>query len=254
MAAGAVVEFKHVVKDYPLDLFGRRKLRALDDICLTIQRGEVFGLIGPNRAGKTTLVKILLSLCHPTSGTIIRLDRPYQDRRTLGRVGYVHENHAFPRYHTAQTLLELYGTLSGVPAAVLQTRIPELLEKIGLADRATDPIGRYSKGMLQRLGLAQALINDPELLVFDEPNEGLDLYGRQLVAELIRGQRELGRSAILITHALTDVENLCDRVGVILNGRLIHVGPTQELLKDPKRKGQSRSLEAALTQLYEEAV
>lgn len=253
MPTGSIAEFEHLVKDYPLDLLGRKKLRALDDINLVIQRGEVFGLLGPNRAGKTTLVKILLSLCHPTSGTIIRLGQPGRDRRTLARIGYVHENHAFPRYHTAQTLLELYGTLSGVPASVLQTRIAELLEKIGLADRANDPIGRYSKGMLQRLGLAQALINDPELLVFDEPNEGLDLYGRQLVADLVRGQRDLGRSVILITHALTDVEALCDRVGVILNGKLIHVGPTAELLKDPKHKGQSRTLEAALSQLYEDA-
>jgi ABC-2 type transport system ATP-binding protein len=241
-------EFDRVTKDYPLGMLGLSKRRAITDISLTILAGQVFGLLGPNRAGKTTLVKILLTLCRATSGIVRRLGEPVDSRRTLAGVGYVHENQAFPRYLTPTALLEYYGALTAVPYELVKKRTPLLLEKVGLADRAHDPIRTFSKGMTQRLGIAQALINDPELLVLDEPNEGLDLGGRQLVAELIRGQRQKGGTVILISHVLPEVEQLCDRVGVIVGGRLAFEGPVGELTRG--NGTGPRPLEAALAELY----
>lgn len=253
MAVEAVAEFKNVVKEYPLDPWGRRKLRAVDDVTFTVNRGEVVGLLGPNRAGKTTLIKILLSLCQPTSGTILRLGASITDRRTLAQVGYVHENHAFPKYLTAEGLLNYYGTLTNLPVETLNQRVPVLLEKTGLIDRRGDYIGRFSKGMLQRLGVAQALLNEPELLVFDEPSEGLDLFGRQLVASLIQEQRKLNRSVILVTHNLPEVADLCDRVIVIFNSKRLYMGSVKQLITDQSKGGPTKTVEQALQSLYEKA-
>jgi ABC-2 type transport system ATP-binding protein len=241
------VEFVDVVKEYPRGWLGRQKLRAVDGVSLRVEAGEVFGLLGPNRAGKTTLVKLLLSLCRPTSGKVLRLGQPSSDRGSLARVGYVHENHAFPRYLTAAGLLEYYGALSLMPEPEVKARVPKLLERVGLADRAGEPIQRFSKGMIQRLGVAQALINDPELLVLDEPSEGLDLSGRQLIRDLTAEQRERGRTVLLVTHLLSEVEHLCDRLAVLVMGKVVHVGPVAGLT------GGGRSLEAALAELYHAA-
>ncbi len=244
----AAAEFVRVTKDYPLGLLGLSKRRAVTDVSLTIPTGQVYGLLGPNRAGKTTLVKILLSLCRATSGTVRRLGEPVGRRRTLGRVGYVHENHAFPRYLTPAALLEYYGALTLVPYDVVKKRVPLLLERVGLADRARDPIRTFSKGMTQRLGVAQALVNDPELLVLDEPNEGLDLAGRQLVAGLIREQRQKGGTVVLVSHVLPEVEQLCDRVAVIVGGRLAFDGTVANLTRGDG--AAPRTLEQALAELY----
>jgi ABC-2 type transport system ATP-binding protein len=245
-----VVEFTDVGKDYPTGLLGRSVLPAVQGVSFRIEPGEVFGLLGPNRAGKTTLVKILLTLCRATRGRVQRLGRPAEDRGTLTRVGYVHENQAFPRYLTATALLEYYGALALLPEPEVRSRVPALLEQVGLADRSREPIARFSKGMVQRLGLAQALVNDPELLVLDEPTEGLDLSGRQLLREVAAGQRRRGRTVLLISHVHTEVEQLCDRVAVLVNGRLAHVGPVAELTRDPAA-GTPRPLEQALQALYE---
>ncbi|HEV2971020.1 MAG TPA: ABC transporter ATP-binding protein [Pirellulales bacterium] len=196
---------------------------------LSISAGEVFGLIGPNRAGKTTLVKILLSICRPTSGRIWRLGRHWKERSTLARVGYVHESQAFPRYLTAQNLLEYYGALSRQPAVIVRRRAGELLERFGLADRSREPIARFSKGMLQRLALAQALVNDPELLVLDEPSEGMDVAARRLLHNVIRERQQRGHTAILVSHLLSDVERLCDRVAVLQGGRVGFIGHVADL-------------------------
>ncbi len=245
-----VAEFDNVVKEYPVGLLRRKTIRAVAGVSLRIEPGEVLALLGPNRAGKSTLVKLLLSLGRPTSGRVLRFGEPARVRRTLARVGYLHENQAFPRYLSAAAVLEYYGALSHVAFDVLRRRVPELLEQVGLADRGREPIGRFSKGMIQRLGLAQALVNDPELLVLDEPNEGLDLTGRQLVAERVRELKQRGRAVLLVSHVLSEVEPLCDRLAVLRDARLIHVGPLDSLIRD-RHTGQLRPLEQALRRLYE---
>jgi ABC-2 type transport system ATP-binding protein len=247
--AEALAEFSHVSKSYSDWFFRRRVIQAVQDVSLRIERGEVFGLLGPNRAGKTTLVKVLLSLCRPTAGEVLRLGKPLHDRTTLARIGYVHENHAFPRYLSATAVLEFYGALALVPYETLKQRVPHLLERFELADRANEPIARFSKGMLQRLGMAQALVNEPELLVLDEPTEGLDLIGRRQLQKVVRDMRERRGGVILVSHVLTEVEELCNRVGVLVDGRLAYLGTVSELRKDPATKTQ-RSLEEALHALY----
>lgn len=247
-AAAALVGIAKIYRDGP---FRRRGVEALRDVSLRIEPGEVFGLLGPNRAGKTTLVKLLLSLCRPTAGEVFRLGRPASDRSTLAQVGYIHENHAFPRYLGAAALLEYYGALTLMPYERVRERVPRLLERVGLADRGKEPIARFSKGMLQRLGLAQALLNEPRLLVLDEPTEGLDLGGRHLLRDVAREVRQRGGSVILVTHVLSEVEHLCDRVGVLVAGRFVHVGPLAELTHD--ESGSPRSLERTLKDLYARA-
>lgn len=248
-ARTAAADFVNVSKTYTDRLFRRRTVEAVRDVSLRIHTGEVFGLVGPNRAGKTTLVKLLLSLCRPTAGTVTRLGKPASDRSTLAQIGYVHENHAFPRYLSAAGLLEYYGALSLLPYELLQERIPRLLERFGLADRSREPIARFSKGMLQRLGMAQALINSPKLLVLDEPTEGLDLAGRQLMRDVVREVRAGGGTVLLVTHVLAEVEQLCDRVAVVVNGGVVHVGPVAELVQDPAGD-KAKSLERVLKELY----
>jgi ABC-2 type transport system ATP-binding protein len=236
--------FDAVEKRYPTGLFGRGGVVAVRGVTFDVPTGSVFGLLGPNRAGKTTLVKLLLTLARPTAGTVTRLGQPIRDRRTLARVGYMHENHAFPRYLSPAEVLRFYGGLSGVDPAALPKRADLLLERVGLADRAGDPIGRFSKGMVQRLGLAQALINEPDLLILDEPTEGLDLNGRQLLREVVRDQRRAGKTVLLVTHVLGEVEELCDELAVVVAGKLAYRGNVAALL------GGGKSLEAALRALY----
>ena len=205
--------------------------------------------LGPNRAGKTTLLKILLGLCHPSGGRVFRLGQPIAQRSTLARVGYMHENQAFPRYLNAAALLSFCGQMSRTPQSVLKTRVSWLLERVGLTDRAHEPIARYSKGMVQRLALAQALIAEPDLLVLDEPMEGLDLDARQLLQEIIDEQRHAGRAVLVVTHALTEVAQVCDRLAVLVEGRLAYLGSLASLLRDPETGGEC-TLEAALGRVY----
>jgi ABC-2 type transport system ATP-binding protein len=247
-STAAAAEFRQVSKTYCSALLRRPRVQAVREVSLRIEAGEVLGLLGPNRAGKTTLAKLLLSLCQPTAGDVFRLGRPLRDRSTLGQVGYVHENHAFPRYLSAAALLEYYGALTLLPYECVRERVPRLLELVGLADRSREPIARFSKGMLQRLGIAQALINEPRLLVLDEPTEGLDLSGRRLLRDVVREVRQRGGSVLLISHVLTEIEHLCDRVAVLVGGRLVHVGPLAELTTDAD--GSPRSLERTLKDLY----
>lgn len=242
-----VAEFLDVRRTYRTGPFAGRELRAVDGVSFAIEPGEVFGLLGPNRAGKTTLVKMLLSLTRPTSGGVNRFGSPVADRATLARVGYMHENHAFPRYETPRGLLWCYGGLSLIPQETLGPRVEQLIDRVGLGDRADDPIRTFSKGMVQRLGLAQALINEPDLLVLDEPTEGLDLSGRKLLRETVAALKAAGRTVLLVSHVLPEVESLCDRVAVIRRGSLAYLG-TIPALRESRGKG---SLEDALSGLYE---
>jgi ABC-2 type transport system ATP-binding protein len=250
VAATAAVEFDEVCKDYPRGLWRPQVVRAVSKVSLRVETGQVFGLLGPNRAGKTTLVKLLLSLCRPTRGRVTRLGQPALERSTLARTGYIHENQAFPRYLTASGLLEFYGALSLLPEPLVRQRAAKLLDVVGLTDRVAEPIASFSKGMVQRLGVAQALINDPELLVLDEPGEGLDLPGRQMIRALVADYQKRGRTVLLVSHLLMEVEHLCDRVAVIAGGKLVFTGTVPQLLKG--RSGP-RAIEEAVQELYEKA-
>ncbi len=249
MMPTAVAEFVDVVKTYRSPLRPARTVEALRAVSFSIEPGEVFALLGPNRAGKTTLVKILLGLCQPSGGRVSRLGLPLSERSTLARVGYMHENQAFPRYLTAKALLEFYGTLSWIPASILKTRVPALLERLGLADRAHEPISRFSKGMVQRLALAQAMLGEPDLLVLDEPMEGLDLNARLLLQEIVAEQRRAGKTVLVVSHSLGEVAQICDRLAVLVEGRLAYLGSLASLLRDPATGGE-RSLQEALAPIY----
>ncbi|HVC95180.1 MAG TPA: ABC transporter ATP-binding protein [Pirellulales bacterium] len=251
MTATMIAEFERVSKHYQGAWPGRAGVDALRRVTLSIPSGEVFGLLGPNRAGKSTLVKVLLTICPASSGRITRLGRPCDDRSTLAQVGYVHESQSLPGYLTARGLLRCYGALTGLASVVVRRRSDELLERVGLADRGREPISRYSKGMLQRLALAQALVNEPELLVLDEPTEGMDLFARRLVHETIREQRRRGRSVILVSHAIGDVEQLCDRVAVLREGKLVFDGQIDELTHSAEGAATG-PLERALEPLYDD--
>lgn len=252
MALPFAARFTRVEKFYRRGLLGRRGTHALRGLTLDVPAGEVFGLVGPNRAGKTTLVKILLSICRPTSGEIERLGRPWRDRTTLARVGYLHDAQAFPRYLTAIGLLEFYGALSWMTSAEVRRRIPELLDQVGLADRVREPISGFSKGMVQRLALAQALLNDPDLLVLDEPTEGMDILARHSLHETIRQRRDRGQTTIFVSHNMLDVERLCDRVAVIRHGEVAFDGTLAELTSQADGQ-EGMPLESSLVPLYEEA-
>ena len=244
--------FENVGKVYSTGWAGRRGTPAVSGINLHVPAGQVFGLLGPNRAGTTTLVKLLLALGRPTEGTVTRLGKPAAAIATLARGGYLHETQHFPRSLTARELLRYYAALTLMKPEVIPDRVEELLALVGLADRATEPISRFSKGMVQRLGLAQALLNDPDLLVLDEPTEGLDLVGRALLREVIADRKARGKTVLLVSHVLSEVEQACDRVAVLVNGSVVTDAAVADLTRDP-RTGQRRSLEQALRPLYEGA-
>ncbi len=245
-----IVEFQNVSKTYHVGLLRRRAIHALRGVSFKIRSGCIFGLLGPNRAGKTTLVKALLSICRPTSGTILRLGRNASHRGTLARVGYLHESPAFPRYLTARAFLDYYGALSLLPRWELAARIPRLLDEVGLADRAGEAVAAYSKGMLQRLALAQALVNDPELLVLDEPTEGMDLSARKLLYEIMLRRKAEGKTAILVSHSMADVGRLCDELAVLRGGQVVFRGMLADLAGEGPGEADVDSLQEALEPIY----
>jgi ABC-2 type transport system ATP-binding protein len=244
-----IVEFVDVRKTYRARLRPRRTVEALRGVNFGIEPGEVLGLLGPNRAGKTTLLKILLGLCSPSAGRVFRLGCPLSERGTLAQVGYMHENQAFPRYLTARQLLEFYGELSGISSSALRVRVSARLEQVGVADRADEPIARFSKGMVQRLALAQAMLAEPDLLVLDEPVEGLDLSARLLLREVITQQRLAGKTVLVVSHAVDEVAQVCDRLAVLVDGRLAYLGSLASLPRGHGTDG-AESLEASLGRIF----
>jgi ABC-2 type transport system ATP-binding protein len=228
----AVVETWNINKIYRTGFWLNQKVQSLTNLSLSVRQGETFGLLGPNGAGKTTLLKILLGVIRPTSGRAVLLGRPIGDRGTKQRVGYLPENPYFYDFLTAWEFLEFVGGLFQIPPSKQKQRIPQLLDLVGLAQKTAKKkqLRQYSKGMMQRVGMAQALINDPELVFFDEPMSGLDPLGRYQVREIILSLKEQGKTIFFNSHVLTDVEQICDRIAILARGELICVGSLEEIL------------------------
>jgi ABC-2 type transport system ATP-binding protein len=221
------LEFNQVTKEYR-SLFGRR-FRALDGFSLQVQAEEIFGFLGPNGAGKTTAIHLAMGFMRPSSGSGRLLGEPFGHAITRRRVGFLPENLAlYPR--PAEQLVRFYGAINGMKASDLKQRAGEVLELVGLDDHARQNVSRFSRGMLQRVGLAQALVSDPELLILDEPTSALDPVARVAVRELLLKARSQGKTIFLSSHLLSEIELLCDRVAVLHRGRLVRLGRTDELL------------------------
>jgi ABC-2 type transport system ATP-binding protein len=213
-----------LTKDYTIGFWRNRTYRALDRLTLTVDPGEVFGFLGPNGAGKTTTLKLLMQLVFPTSGRAEILGRPLGDLAVKRRIGYLPENPYFYDYLTAEELLAYFAALFGYPRAECRARATRLLDQVGIAGERTLQLRKFSKGMLQRVGIAQALINDPDLVIFDEPMSGLDPLGRRDVRALILGLRDRGCTVFFSSHVLSDAEALCNRVAILAKGRLLATG------------------------------
>jgi ABC-2 type transport system ATP-binding protein len=221
------------VTQLAIDAVGLRKefgdKVAVDDFTLQVPRGEVFGFLGPNGAGKTTSVKMLLGLIKPTAGEASILGQPIGERSTLSKVGFLPEHFRFHEWLEAAEFLDLHGQLHGMDKSRRAATIPRLLELVGLERRAKTKLSAFSKGMLQRIGLAQALLNDPELIFLDEPTSGLDPLGRRLVRDIIKGLRDEKITVFLNSHLLSEIELTCDRVAFIREGTIVRVAPLVEL-------------------------
>ena len=220
----AVIETHDLRKTY-----GR--IEALKGVTLRVEKGQIYGLLGQNGAGKTTLIKILLGIVKLSQGEASLLGAPAGDIGVRRRVGYLPEDHAFPGYHTAYSLMDYYGSLYGVPSAERAKRIPDALEQVGIAGRMHYKIKTYSKGMKQRLGIAQALMHDPDLIILDEPTDGVDPMGRREIRELMSVLKEKGHTIFLNSHLLGEVELICDRVAILQQGKMVREGTIAELTK-----------------------
>jgi len=235
----SVVEITNLTKDYEVGFWRKRKVRALDNLSLSIDGGQIFGFLGANGAGKTTTLKLLMRLIFPTSGSARILGHDIQDVRMHRRIGYLPENPYFYDYLTARELLEYCAEIFGFPATERKKRAADLLARVNLDEKRWDTqLRKFSKGMLQRVGLAQSLINDPEIVFLDEPMSGLDPVGRREVRDLIASLRDDGKTVFMCSHILSDIEVLCDRVAILKRGRLAQVGFLDELRQrtdDPNR-------------------
>jgi len=220
---------ENLTKDFPVGFWRRRPRRALDGLSIDIPRGEVFGLLGPNGAGKSTTLKLILNLLWPTSGRAEVLGRPAGSLDARRRLGFLPESPTFYDHLTAEELLVYLAGLCGLPSLDATEKAVSLLDEVGIASDRRRPIRQFSKGMLQRLGLAQALVNDPELVILDEPMSGLDPIGRREVRELILRLRDQGKTIVFSSHILSDAELLCSRVGILARGRLVASGTVAEL-------------------------
>jgi len=226
-----IIEIENLSKDYEVGFWKKKRVRALDNLNLRVTGGQIFGFLGGNGAGKTTTIKILMSLIFPTTGRARILGKDISDVKMHSRIGYCPENPYFYDYLKARELMNYFGELFGLDAGKRNQKTEELLTKVGLDEKDWNKqLRKFSKGMLQRVGLAQALINEPEIVFLDEPMSGLDPMGRREIRELIAGLREKGTTVFMSTHILSDIEALCDRVAILRNGKLAATGNLDELL------------------------
>ncbi|MBI3864655.1 MAG: ABC transporter ATP-binding protein [Planctomycetia bacterium] len=240
LPAGPVIEVESLRKTYSEGIFRRRRVDALRGVTLTVEPGTIFGILGPNGAGKTTLIKVLLGIVRKSGGRARLLGYEAGDPRGRVHVGYLPENHRIPRHHTANTALEYYGALSGMSLREIRERRPELLQLVGLEKWGKTPIGEFSKGMQQRLGLAQSMMHKPDLLVLDEPTDGVDPVGRSDMRAALRRLKDEGKSILINSHLLQEIELVCDRVAILVKGELRREGLVDEIT-------QRRNAELELT-------
>ncbi len=224
------IRIEELTKDYAIGFWRKRPYRALDRLSLTIEPGEVFGFLGPNGAGKTTTLKLLMQLIFPTSGRAEILGKPVGSVAMRQRIGYLPENPSFYDHLTAEELLDYFAQLFGYAAADRKKRVAALLDRVGLGSERRLQMRKFSKGMIQRVGIAQALINDPDVIFLDEPMSGLDPLGRRDVRSLILDLRDKGRTIFFSSHILADAEALCSRVAVVAGGRLAASGRLSDIL------------------------
>lgn len=240
-----VIEIENLSKEYETGFLKKKRVRALDGVSLNVKSGQIFGFLGGNGAGKTTTIKILMTLLYPTSGSAKILGHEISDVSLHKRIGYSPENPYFYDYLTPRELLEYFAELFGRDRSQSKVTIEELLTKVGLDESDWNrQLRKFSKGMLQRVSLAQSLINDPEIVFLDEPMSGLDPIGRREISELIAGLREKGTTVFMSTHILSDVEALCDEVAILRKGKLAATGRLDDLLT---QQGDQRSFEIVLT-------
>lgn len=230
MASEVIIETRSLSKIYR-DFWGRQKVRALKALDLEVRRGEIFGLLGPNGSGKTTTIKLLLGLLFPTSGQALVFGKDATDVSKNERLGYLPEESYLYRFLNAEETLEFYGRLFDMPASVRRQRAAELIDMVGLGHAKRRQLREYSKGMTRRIGLAQALINDPELILLDEPTSGLDPIGTREMKDLIISLKEKGKTVVMSSHLLADVQDVCDRIAILHQGELKELGRVDSLLR-----------------------
>jgi ABC-2 type transport system ATP-binding protein len=227
----SAVHTEHLTKTY-VDFWGRDKVRALDGLSLTIERGEVFGLLGPNGSGKSTTIKLLLGLIFPTRGRASVLGSPAGSTVINERIGFLPEESYLYRFLNGEETLHFYGRLFKIPRKELKRRVPQLLDTVGLDEKARKrKLREYSKGMARRIGLAQALINNPDLIMLDEPTTGLDPIGTREMKDLILSLKKQGKTVLLCSHLLADVQDVCDRITILFRGRMMELGYVRDLLQ-----------------------
>jgi ABC-2 type transport system ATP-binding protein len=230
------IEILGLEKTYSVGFWRKRPKRALYPLQLTVEDGEIFGFLGPNGAGKTTTLKLLMGLVFPTAGSARILGREWTDPSVKAQIGFLPEQPYFYDYLTAHELLEYYGQLSGVPARQRRQRVEQVLQQVGLRDVRGVQLRKFSKGMLQRVGIGQAILHDPKLVFFDEPMSGLDPMGRREVRDLMEQLKHEGKTVFFSTHILSDAEALCDRVAIIHQGQLRGVGAVEDLTSSVQGK------------------
>lgn len=245
------IETVALTKVFP-DWWGRAKVVAVDDLNLQIGYNEIYGFLGPNGSGKTTTLKMVLNLLHPSKGHAFVLGGMCDNPEISSRVGYLPEESYLYRYLTARETLDFYGRIFGLPREVRKDRIETLLEMVGLAGMGNRPVGTFSKGMARRIGLAQALINDPDLLILDEPTAGMDPMGTRQMKDLFVELARRGKTILLCSHLLADVEDICDRIGILYGGKMQVEGPVRELLQhqDQTEIRTGRLSESALSKIH----
>ena len=227
---GVAIEIENLTKDYPFGFLHLKKKRSLEGLTLQVEDGEVFGFLGPNGAGKSTTIKLLVGLIFPEAGTARILGRPITDIEMHRDIGYLPEQPYFYDYLTAAEVLDYFARIHGLNAAGRGERVARMLKKVGLETAKKIQLRKYSKGMLQRVGLAQAILHDPKVVILDEPMSGLDPVGRREVRDIILELKREGKTILFSTHILSDAEMLCDRVGVIVGGKLRGVGAPDQMV------------------------